>query len=396
MNAIRRQSEFPGLPVLSLTITGHASAGSAGIRRYHVFSRLRVIVLAFLVLSPFFDAMAQSFDGNWSGTTSQGKSLSFTIAQNAATSITQAVTISTSCSSTDTITSTTTLNPSALTGNALSITVKSPPLTYTITGTFSGASASGTIAYSYSTNIFTTCTGSANVTWTATKPSSSVVLGSAGVSGVSAIISPGSDFIGRPANIWMGGVLNGRIYLRDGPSNWVEYQGGPYPVALTSAALPSSLSVSVVDFDISSLPGLDVYVGFGSTEADLSRSGHLAKVYTVPQPPSVAVPYTATVRNTSNTCGDPPTTSQLSGVLTPTAQAGKYQTTVYGITARLDVPGTTTVNVSYAEGSGTTNSNIQLTVDLQNRTISGSSSWTWTAGTGTYTCAGQDVITGNL
>src|SRR5450759_5137761 len=113
----------------------------------------------------------------------------------------------------------------------------------------------------------------------------SVVLGQAGPGGVSAIISPDIGEIGRPANIWMGGVLNGTLYLRNGPSTWAEYRGGPLPIALTSAALPSTLQVSIVNIDISSLPGLDVYVGYGSTEADLSLSGHLAKVYTVPGTP---------------------------------------------------------------------------------------------------------------
>jgi len=133
----------------------------------------------------------------------------------------------------------------------------------------------------------------------------SVVLGQAGPSGVSAIISPDPGEIGLPANIWMGGVLNGTLYLRDGPSptNWAVYRGGPFPIALTSAALPSSLQVSIVNIDISSLSGLDVYVGYGSTEADLSRSGHLAKVYTtIPTP--VATPVgVATGSATSATIG---------------------------------------------------------------------------------------------
>ena len=107
----------------------------------------------------------------------------------------------------------------------------------------------------------------------------SVSLGQAGAGGVSAIITPDPAEIGRPANIWIGAVLNGSVYLRDGPSSWAAYQGGALPVALTSAALPSSLEVSIVNFDISSVPGLDIYVGYGSSVADLSLSGHLAKVY---------------------------------------------------------------------------------------------------------------------
>ncbi len=113
----------------------------------------------------------------------------------------------------------------------------------------------------------------------------SVTLGQAGPGGVSAIITPDSGESGQPAKIWMGVVWNGALYLRNGPTNWAQYQGGPLPIALTSAALPSSLQVSIVNIDISSLPGLDVYVGYGSTEADLSLSGHLAKVYTVPGAP---------------------------------------------------------------------------------------------------------------
>ena len=110
----------------------------------------------------------------------------------------------------------------------------------------------------------------------------SVVLTHAGTDGVWAIIFPDSGEIGKPANIWMGAVLNDAIYLRNGSTNWAKYQGGSFPIALTGAALPSSLLVKIVDFDISSLPGLNIYVGYGRTEADLSLSGHLVKVYTVP------------------------------------------------------------------------------------------------------------------
>jgi len=118
----------------------------------------------------------------------------------------------------------------------------------------------------------------------------SVTLGQAGPGGVSAIITPDPGEIGRPANIWIGAVWNGTLYVRDGPTTWVEYRGGLFPIALTSAALPSSLQVSIVNFDISSLQRLDVYVGYGSTEADLSLSGHLAKVYPpVPTPVATAV-----------------------------------------------------------------------------------------------------------
>jgi hypothetical protein len=119
----------------------------------------------------------------------------------------------------------------------------------------------------------------------------SITLDQAGAGGVSAIITPDPGEIGQPCKIWMGGVLNGTLYLRNGPSTWVQYAGGPLPVAQTCATLPSSLQVSIVDFDISSLIGLDVYVGYGSTEADLSLSGHLAKVYTtVPVPTDPLIP----------------------------------------------------------------------------------------------------------
>jgi hypothetical protein len=131
----------------------------------------------------------------------------------------------------------------------------------------------------------------------------STTLGQAGPGGVSAIISPDPGEIGRPANIWMGGVLNGILFLRSGPTNWVVYQGGTLPIALTSAALPSSLQVSIVNFDVSSVPGLDVYVGYGSTEADLSRSGHLAKVYTTVLTPAATAVGVASGSAASATIG---------------------------------------------------------------------------------------------
>jgi hypothetical protein len=132
----------------------------------------------------------------------------------------------------------------------------------------------------------------------------SITLDQAGAGGVSAIITPDPGEIGQPCKIWMGGVLNGTLYLRNGPSTWVQYGGGPLPVAQTCAALPSSLQVSIINIDVSSVPGLDVYVGYGSTEADLSLSGHLAKVYTtvlIPTGPPTG-PYA--VKQTQNLGGE--------------------------------------------------------------------------------------------
>lgn len=117
----------------------------------------------------------------------------------------------------------------------------------------------------------------------ATASAGIITLTQAGSSGVTATIMPDPAEIGQPAQIWLGAVRDGSVFLRgNGMRAWSQYSSGALPVAQESAALPSSLQITVIDLDLSAYPGLAIYVGYGSSEADLGKSNHLTKIYSVP------------------------------------------------------------------------------------------------------------------
>jgi hypothetical protein len=111
---------------------------------------------------------------------------------------------------------------------------------------------------------------------------------------LTAKITPDANESGT-RNVYMGAIFNGNLYLRGiSTSDWRLYRGGPYPVAgqiTVSGGTPAIATVA--NFDISSLHGLDVYVAYGSSEADISKAGHLAKIYSVPTLPGSTTVETA-------------------------------------------------------------------------------------------------------
>jgi len=111
----------------------------------------------------------------------------------------------------------------------------------------------------------------------------SIVLGQATYDTVTASIRPDAADIGSTANVWMVAVYGGLVFIRGGPAGWAFYGGGGLPVAIPNQVLTASTPVTVVDrLDISSLIGLDLYVGYGRTEWDMFTSpGKLAKIHTV-------------------------------------------------------------------------------------------------------------------
>lgn len=118
----------------------------------------------------------------------------------------------------------------------------------------------------------------------------SVTLGTAGGSGVTASINPDATETGT-VNVYMAAVYNGMVFFR-GPatSAWTPYTSGSFPVATTVALGGAAKTVTVVDFDIASLPGLILYVAYGASQTDLTLSGHLGAIYTVPALPVAATP----------------------------------------------------------------------------------------------------------
>ncbi len=105
-----------------------------------------------------------SYDGDWSGTTSQGLSFGFTVVGNALTQSQMSYNLSGSCSQTPTGQTTTYSTPVAVTGHTFSASG-----TATISGTFSsGTTASGTFSVSFTGNP-PGCNSSASGSWTASR-----------------------------------------------------------------------------------------------------------------------------------------------------------------------------------------------------------------------------------
>jgi hypothetical protein len=111
----------------------------------------------------------------------------------------------------------------------------------------------------------------------------SVVLNTTSSNSVTATITPDANEIGKSVNVWMGALYQGVLFLRSG-TTWTPYRTGSLPVAISGQTLSTSTPVTVVDqLDISGLRGLDIYVGYGTSEQTmLSSTGHLAKIYSVP------------------------------------------------------------------------------------------------------------------
>ena len=162
-----------------------------------------------------------------------------------------------------------------------------------------------------------------------------VQLNSVSTAGISAKIVPAASESGVK-NVYMGAKYGNDWYLRDAASNWSLYKGGPLPIAgqisLPLASAAPYVSVSIANFDISSLAGLDVYVAYGASDNDaLSTAGHLAKVYTVPGTP---VPPVYGCMDSTATNYNSAATSQVGITCTypaPVAQVLHYTDKVYAL-----------------------------------------------------------------
>lgn len=110
-----------------------------------------------------------SFDGQWSGMTSQGRALSFSVLDHAIGQVTVAFAVP-SCGVTGT--STTTFgNPIPISEQGgFTVNVSSVPLSYAISGTLTiSGTGSGSVAFTYAASFPLPCTGSATATWSVTR-----------------------------------------------------------------------------------------------------------------------------------------------------------------------------------------------------------------------------------
>lgn len=117
-------------------------------------------------------SFAGLYNGSWSGVTSQGKAISFTIASDAFTKFSIAF-AGTGCLI-ETGSTLTFVTPKPLTGDTFTIAITGAPpssLSFTVNGTFNSAtSASGSGSFTFSqTSPLPSCSASGSATWTATK-----------------------------------------------------------------------------------------------------------------------------------------------------------------------------------------------------------------------------------
>ena len=111
-------------------------------------------------------ALQADYSGSWSGTTTQGKSISFTIVNNGFTRFEFGWAIYGAYCTVNSTTTFTYSTPRAFSGNTFTISGSSYQMSYSFNGTFnSSTTASGTGSVSYSGS----CPGSANFTWSVNK-----------------------------------------------------------------------------------------------------------------------------------------------------------------------------------------------------------------------------------
>jgi len=113
----------------------------------------------------------------------------------------------------------------------------------------------------------------------------SLTLAAANAGNVAATIAPDATEKGS-VDIYMAALHKDIPYFR-GPltSDWNAYSSGTFPSTAKVSLTGKPITFTITNFDLSALPGLELYIGYGATEADLKKSGHVARVYTVPSAP---------------------------------------------------------------------------------------------------------------
>ena len=99
---------------------------------------------------------------------------------------------------------------------------------------------------------------------------------------LSAIIVPDEAEIGSTTQVWLGALYGGQWFLRNANGGWQAFEGS-YPVAIPSLTLGPVNAINISQgLDLSSLPGLEVYLGYGNSVAAFNNTpGHLRKVHMV-------------------------------------------------------------------------------------------------------------------
>lgn len=121
-------------------------------------------------------------------------------------------------------------------------------------------------------------------------------------SGITATVTPLASEVSTTANVYIGvyvPTMDKWFLVSGGTDKWVEYKGGPLPVAQTitfgQSTTPVTVTVTYVNvFDhlYVDLTGAQVYVAYGATEQQALADGkHEQLVYTIPANPEFKYPY---------------------------------------------------------------------------------------------------------
>jgi hypothetical protein len=74
---------------------------------------------------------------------------------------------------------------------------------------------------------------------------------------------------GSAANLYIGAVVQGKVYLYTSASGWSLYSGGPFPIYKSVAALPAAQDIAaLVATNLTGLSGATLYVGYQTINAD--------------------------------------------------------------------------------------------------------------------------------
>ena len=232
---------------------------------------LRLLGLSLLAAASFaVEARAQSFNGSWSGTTSQGRAFSFVVQNNTITSLTVSFASVGACS---TFSSTTTFTPGIpIAASAFSRTYSGGVgISLTVSGTFSsGTSASGTASITTSSNLPGGCgTGSRTVTWTAATTAPPVMTAVANVNQTTFAVGQTLMLSGSVTNPGLTGAADFFVgkFRPDGMIEFFTSTGGiavgnaanlaTFQAIATGVPLGAPFSVSVPNFHSSQWTGTE-------------------------------------------------------------------------------------------------------------------------------------------
>ena len=96
---------------------------------------------------------------------------------------------------------------------------------------------------------------------------------------VSAIIVADEAEIGNRSQVWLGALFGGKLYFRDAANAW-RLSNGSYPPAVDDLTLgPVNAIAAVSAFDVSQLPGLELYLAYGPNAVSASATpGHIRRI----------------------------------------------------------------------------------------------------------------------